>query len=388
MKVLVIAATSLRRLLRRRSNIFFVFVFPMLLILVIGATFGGSGRSRLGVVVARPGPLASALVQQFEHTPQVRVTIVSNSSSLLSQVERGSFDGGVEIPASYDSAVRAGRHVTVSYLARPGLSGQQLGQAVTGAVASQATVLGAARFAVAQRSVPDFSTGLGKARSVASAVPVVSVRQQSAGTALFPKSLGQFDEGAWTELLLFMFLTALTVAVGFIEVRKLGLPSRMLATPTSVGTLIAGETLGRLLIGMVQALVIIFGSALFFGVHWGQPAGVIAIVLLFGLVASGFGIFVGSNFRSEQQAMGVSLLLGLGLAALGGCMVPLEVFSSTMRTVAHITPHAWANDAFSKLIAHGASIGAILPQLGILAAYAAVLLVAATWRLRRALVAG
>jgi ABC-2 type transport system permease protein len=56
-----------------------------------------------------------------------------------------------------------------------------------------------------------------------------------------------------------------------------------------------------------------------------------------------------------------------------------------MRQVAHITPQAWGNDAFAKLVGHGASIVGILPQLGILAAYAIVLLVLAAWRLRRVL---
>ena len=102
-------------------------------------------------------------------------------------------------------------------------------------------------------------------------------------------------------------------------------------------------------------------------------------------VAAGAGVFVGTLFRNEQQAIGISLLLGLGLGALGGCMVPLEVFSPTMRQVAHITPQAWGNDAFAKLVGHGASIVGILPQLGILAAYAVVLLVLAAWRLRRVL---
>jgi len=58
-----------------------------------------------------------------------------------------------------------------------------------------------------------------------------------------------------------------------------------------------------------------------------------------------------------------------------------------MRRVAHITPQAWGNDAFARLVGHGASINGILPQLGVLAAYAAVLLVLATWRLRRVLLA-
>lgn len=386
MKVLVIARNSLRRMFRRRANIFFVFIFPMLLILVLGATFGNSATPRLGVVVTRPGPLANELLAQLQRTPQLRVSVVGSDAALLTGVERGNYDAGLEIPASYDAAIRSGGTATLSYAARPGTAGQQLGQEIRSVVDRQATLLGAAKFAVTQRAVPDISAGLAAARRALSRAPTVSVRQQSAGKATFPRTISQFDQGAWTELLLFMFLTALSAAAGLIEVRKLGVPRRMLATPTPAGTLVAGEVLGRLLIGMVQALVIIFGSALLFGVTWGQPIAVIALVVLYGLVAAGFGIVIGTLFRNEQQAIGISLLLGLGLAALGGCMVPLEVFSPTMRTIAHITPHAWANDAFAKLIGDGDSIGAILPQLGVLAIYAVVLLSLATWRLRRSLV--
>ncbi len=81
----------------------------------------------------------------------------------------------------------------------------------------------------------------------------------------------------------------------------------------------------------------------------------------------------------------VSLLMGLGVGALGGCRVPLEVFSPVMRRVAHATPQAWGNNAFARLVGHGASIAGILPQLGVLATYAAVLLTLAAWRLRRVL---
>jgi hypothetical protein len=68
----------------------------------------------------------------------------------------------------------------------------------------------------------------------------------------------------------------------------------------------------------LQAAVIIFGSGLLFGVNWGQPVGVAAVVILFALVGAGAGTFLGTLFRNEQQATGVSLLLGLGLDALGG----------------------------------------------------------------------
>jgi ABC-2 type transport system permease protein len=142
---------------------------------------------------------------------------------------------------------------------------------------------------------------------------------------------------------------------------------------------------GRFATALVQGVFIMVGSLLLFGVSWGDPLGAVALLLLFCLVGAGAGMLVGAVFSTEQQAVSVGLLLGLGLAAIGGAMVPLEVFSDTMRTVAHLTPHAWALDGYAELGRHDAGIGGILPELGILAGYAAVLLSLATWRLRLAI---
>ena len=122
------------------------------------------------------------------------------------------------------------------------------------------------------------------------------------------------------------------------------------------------------------------GSLLFFGVSWGNPIGTAALIFMFSLVGTGAALLIGSLFSSEQQAGPVALLLGLGLAALGGSMAPLEVFPSTARTIAHVTPNAWANDAFSKLLQHRGDIATIVPQLGVLVAFAAVLITVAICR--------
>jgi len=385
-KVLTIAVTNLRRIFRVRTNFFFAFVFPMLLILILGATFGGSATPRLGVVSPGSGPLNAALLKQLDQTPRLHVVRVGDANGLVTQVARGELAAGLVVPADYDASITGGTNIALTYVARLDQTSQQLGETVRGAVAQQATLLGAARFAVARRAVTNFSGGLIAATAAGTTVPAVSVTETVAGTAHLAATLGQFDESAWTELLLFLFLTSLTGALGLIETRRLGISRRMLSTPTSPLAVIGGETLGRVLNGIIQAIVIIAGSALLFGVKWGQPIGVVAIVALFVLVSSGAGIFLGTLFGNEQQVLGVSLLTGLGLAALGGCMVPLEVFSPTMRHIAHLTPHAWANDAFAKL-ASGASITGIGVQLAVLAAFAAALLALATWRLRRTLTA-
>ena len=66
MKVLAIAWTGLRRTLRRRINLFFLFVFPMLMILVLGLAFGGSFQPRVGVAVLDHGPLAGQLAARLQ----------------------------------------------------------------------------------------------------------------------------------------------------------------------------------------------------------------------------------------------------------------------------------------------------------------------------------
>ncbi|HEX9762567.1 MAG TPA: ABC transporter permease, partial [Acidimicrobiia bacterium] len=66
MKALAIAGINVRRLFRDRSNIFFVFVFPIALILLIGAQFGGGIDPILGVNDDAGGSISDAIVDQLQ----------------------------------------------------------------------------------------------------------------------------------------------------------------------------------------------------------------------------------------------------------------------------------------------------------------------------------
>jgi ABC-2 type transport system permease protein len=159
----------------------------------------------------------------------------------------------------------------------------------------------------------------------------------------------------------------------------------MLATPTSARVVVAGEALGRLLVAVMQGAAIMVGSTLLFGVNWGDPVASIVLMVTFGLTSAAAGMLIAATLRTSQQALAVGLLLSLGFAALGGTMMPLDFFSPTLRTVAHLTPHAWAVDGFATLVRHHGTLVEILPQLGVLAGAATVLMALAAWRLRRAL---
>ncbi|HDK45007.1 MAG TPA: ABC transporter permease, partial [Actinobacteria bacterium] len=177
-------------------------------------------------------------------------------------------------------------------------------------------------------------------------------------------------------------------SAALIRSRMLGVSRRMVATPTPIRTIVVGEAMGRFGVAMVQGLFIVLGTWLVFGVDWGDPLGTGAVLVMFSLVSAGAAMLIGSLFRNDAQAGGIGVLLGLGFGALGGCMVPLQVFqifSPGLYTAAHITPHAWALEAFIEMVQRGGGLVDILPELAILGGYAVVFLGLASWALHRSL---
>jgi ABC-2 type transport system permease protein len=383
-KVVTIAGANLRRTLRERVSLFFILVFPMLLILVLGLAFGGSFDPRVGVVGDASRPLTGALLDRLDEADGVAVRVMGSESELVGAVERGELEAGVVVPARYDDAVRGGGQVNVRYVARPGQQANQVQQVVAAVIEQESNRLRAARFAQSER-LGDFGSALARVDALTGHIALISVTVRAQGTGTFPETLGRFDVSASSQMLLFLFLTALTSSAALIETRRLGVSRRMLATPTTPATVIAGEAAGRLGVSVLQGVLIMVGSAIIFGVNWGDPLAAGLLMVAFALVASGAGLLMGALARTPQQSLAFGLLLSLGLGALGGTMMPLDLFPDAMRRIAHATPHAWGVEGFAELVRHGGNVLDILPQLGVLLGSAAALMALASWRLRRSI---
>ena len=150
----MIAGTELRRLLRWRGNVFFLIVLPFLIILLLGAAFGGAESVRVGVLGGTDGPLARALVADLDAQPSTDVRRYGSLGSLERAVSRGLVDGGLEVPAGYDAALDAGKTVTLSLVRAARLRGaQQLRSTIQSLADAQARVLTPARLLAEQTHV-------------------------------------------------------------------------------------------------------------------------------------------------------------------------------------------------------------------------------------------
>jgi ABC-2 type transport system permease protein len=382
---LAIAKASLLRVARDRTALFFIIALPILVIIIIGATVRGLSSFRVGVVDLGSGPSGQDIVAGMQHSGDLKIHPYPSISSVTKAVARGEVSVGVVLPAGMDTSLRAGQPVDIEVLAEQSNSSQQAAfNAVNSIVASEGSKVQAALFASSLEQAGGYDQNLARAASMQSRVPLVDVHaiRVDSRSSTLPEG---FSYSAPTMLVLFVFINTLAGAANIIETRRLGIYERMSAAPIRARTIIAGETISLVSVSLLQAALIVLVGAVAFGVSWGNPVAAMLLIAVWATVAAAAGMLAGTLFCTPEQASALGPTLGIALGMLGGCMWPLSIVSSTMRTIGHATPHAWAVDAWTALIARGSALPAIGRDLAALAAFAAILMALAAVRLRRVL---
>lgn len=380
-RALTIARANLVRLMRDRLGLFFILVLPMIIVLVTGLQFGGGFEPRIGVHAPNGGDLADELAATLERDWQVER--YDDADRMATDVSDGRLAFAVTLPDRYTERLRAGESLDIEFRAGAGDLAVARRNVVAGAIAEQASLARAAGFAAGE-SGSSVDAMLPVAEAVRADLSPIAVDVRTLGESLFPESLTGFALGAQGQLVLFIFLTSLTGSAQLILSRTLGVSRRMLSTSTPMPAILLGEALGRFGVALFQGVFIVAATALAFGVRWGDPAGAIALIVAFSLVCAGVAMLIGAIASNAEQASSIGVFAGLGVAALGGAMIPPEIFPPIMETASWFTPHRWAIDGFRELL-DGGTIATIIRHLGVLLGAAVVLLGLATWRLRAAL---
>ena len=268
--VVAIAMTELRRFLADRSNLFFVLIFPLALVAVVGLQFGsgGGGGGRVSLVGAE-SPLRTALVQEWEGA-DLTVADATDVEGMQQAVARGQAQVGIVLTPAAEEAYADGAALPLEMIQGSGTGVPAVAEVVrtgaetVGTVSSQQAALAAA------------GVGGGDGAAVASALeqaradvprPTLTVAEPEDPLAQEFAGLTQFGQGAASQLLLFVFLNTLAAATTLIQARRNGVVRRMVAAPVSPTQTLLGLTGGRLVIALFQGVYIMVASSLLFGVE-------------------------------------------------------------------------------------------------------------------------
>jgi ABC-2 type transport system permease protein len=328
------------------------------------------------------------LAETGELTAEAALTRLSNNVT----------NAYLEIPAGFSAALQAGEPMSIIFRTNANAGTQTLvSQAVNAAAVRLNGTVSAATIAVntVNEVIPftddaartAFQTGaFDRAAALWATRPfqvqMVAANVESSATVSGSQAgLGQSVPGMGS---MFVMFTVLFAAITFIRERKNWTMQRLITMPVARWQILGGKVLSYFVIGMIQFLFLFGAGILFTNVfsrfnssftplYLGRdPLALLLVMACFTLCMTALGLLLGTLIKTEMQGGAILNLVGLTLAPLGGAWWSLDIVPEFMRVVGHLSPVAWAMDAFRKLIFENATLLNILPELGILLAFTAL----------------
>lgn len=183
-------------------------------------------------------------------------------------------------------------------------------------------------------------------------------------------------------LLQTLLLTAMSVA----REREQGTFDQLLVTPFRPAEIMAGKALPSVLIGTVQATMILLVAQLWFRIPFaGSFVTLYAGLSVFLLAAVGVGLLVSSVVATMQQAMLFTFVLLMPFVLLSGLVTPISSMPEALQYFTLVNPLRYAIDIVHRVYLEGAGLSRLIPDLWPLAVLAAVTLSAASWMFRHRL---
>lgn len=375
-----------------RSELLFFIILPLVFTyLLAGGTPSGDDDNRIRLVVVDQAQtsLSRQLVAGLEKSSSVRPDEMSLAQAEAEFKERkaavilvipsdfGRGDGNMQLelrqqPNSMDALIAERALQTVS---------NRVGSALSIAQKSIGEAEKRHKFETSAAKQDYINLSLTQAQSLFDTAP-----QRMEIIRAATKDKVEYDPQANSsagQLVTWVFIPLLGISALFAYERQQGTLRRLLTTPTQKTTFLLGTISGQVAASVVQMSLLVGFGALALGVNWGHDLPALGLMMLtFALASAALGTTLGTFIKSEGQASGLSILLGMVMALMGGCWYPLELFPELVRTLVKVLPTTWAMQGLLTLSLRGGGLTDILPIAAVLLGFAVVFFVIGIWRFR------
>lgn len=376
------------------SELLFFLILPVVFTFLLGGASmgGGSGTLALPVIMEDEGALAQRLFTELEAAPSITPRQVSPEEA-TTLLEEETAVAVLLVPAGFSEQLAQGGDATLIWRSQANdADALALQQTVRAAVDRISRAAQAARLAleVAEARQPFsgdaerqayYEASLQQATTLLDEAPQRIEVQQA-----LPQEEDEYSPAAQAsagQLITWVFIPLLGTSALFAYERQRGTLRRLLTTPTSKATFLLGAISSQMVGALAQMLPLIAFGIFVLNLDWGHsPAALLLLLVSFALAAVAMGAMLGTFISSEGQANGLSIMLGMAMALLGGCWYPLELFPPGVQTAVHVLPTTWAMQGFLDLIVRGGGVAAVMPEVGVLLAFAAIFFIVGVSRFR------
>ena len=384
-QALLMAAKDTKIFLSNRFAVAFAFIFPFLFIIGFTLALRGVGTDdeQLVFTVATQdqGGFARSIVDSMVADPDGRFVELSYAQA-TDALENEEIHGFIAFPADFSSSVVSGQQTSIEVATLS--EHPDTAVALEGVAASIASLISLNQvMGQALLSLSDEAGGspVGLDASLVARVSGEIVFEFEQVGDVRPFNASHFTLPGY--LVMFVFFAAAMGAQEIARERENNTLERLASQGVRRQAIIGGKILASIYRGIMQLAVLWAVGILAFRLDLGaSPATVVAISLLMVVASSAFAVMLASLVTTRRGVDSAAVLVSLILAPIGGSWWPLFIMPEWMQTLARLTPHGWANQAFNKLMLFGATAGDVISEMVALVAFALVFLAVALWRFR------
>jgi ABC-2 type transport system permease protein len=378
-----------------KSEILFFLILPIVFTFILAGGTGFQGvdnRIRLLVADQAQSTLSIQIIAELDRSETVRPDVMTLAEA-ESEFDSRNASALLVIPADCDTETLRSGEIMLDLRQLPNnLNGQAAQRAVQAVLYRLGSAVSIARNAVLEaekvRSFDNeadrqvyFDSALQSAQTLMNEVPD-RIHVVLGGTK-DPIEYDPRTNSSAGQMITWVFIPLIGISAAFAYERQRGTLRRLLTTPTGRGTYLLATILGFVFWALVQMTLLVTFGALVMKVNWADNPAALAVVLTASaLAAASMGTMLGTLVRTESQASGLSIMLGMVMALLGGCWYPIELFPAVMRNIVKILPTTWAMQGMLDILLRGQGVAGILPVAGVLLGFAALFFVIGIWRFK------
>ncbi len=385
-----IAWKDLRLMFRDKGEMFFTFVFPMLLATFFGFIFAGGsdGGSKidLALVVEGNSTLAQGIAQDLLADEAFEVTRVAERTLAEDLVRAGKVTAAIILPASMrDGAagIFSGGGIPIEAIVDPsrraevGLiqgklnelafrqfpkmftNPESMAQLMAGArasvaeatdlsptqkLAAGALIAAGGAFSSSLQGAPQTSTDTTEPGSATGNWSPVSIKvEELAARKGGPRD--SFDVSFPQGIVWGLAGCVMAFATSLVSERVRGTLDRLRLAPITRGQILAGKGVACFITALLVQLVLLALTVFAFGSHVQQPAHLLLAFVAAAFAFSGIAMLIAGACRTEAQAQGAGRGALLLLAIIGGGSLPLFLMPPLFKTLSMASPFRWAVSA-------------------------------------------
>lgn len=350
--VITFAKIDVKRLFRDKVGIFFVFIFPLIFLVVFGSIFRSDGDVSFRVA------LLNKADNQFAHTfveqaNQNKVLKIDNDATTLDQAKekmnRGQIDATIILPEDFGNMSEKG-YPTGKAEILYSESNQQAGRTL-GSVMNQAFEEINAQFVKNER-------------------PFVAE-----ATSTATKGLTQFDY-TFAGILGFTILSLgiYGPTTVFPRLKEKKILRRYHTTTLKVWQYFTGNVLSNGIVGLLSVSTMFVAAVLFFDLNMRGNYIILATVVALGVMLMfGIGLAIGGWAKNENQAAPLAQIATLPMMFLSGVFFPTFLMPELLQSITRFIPLTPVVDSIRLIVTEGAGYGDLLPQLSVMAGWTVVI---------------